>query len=158
MSANSQEPFAYDKDMLVTKFGSHADRAVNSEFYRTMSEKRIRDGEDAVFLPGKIHGCEHQIYVVYLNAQSDAGKGSFEMEILDVDGILLAYKLAKGRTEEFFELLPDLYQGCWCYCSGGTPEFEFMKSAFFDADFIQNLDGDMHDEMVFLVGWAIANR
>ena len=39
------------------------------------------DGQDAVFLPGKIHGCDYQVYIIYQNEQANEGKGSWEIEM-----------------------------------------------------------------------------
>ena len=39
----------------------------------------IEDGVDAVFLPGKIHGCEDELYIIYYNASANDEKGCFEI-------------------------------------------------------------------------------
>ena len=75
----------------------------------------IVDGADAVFLPGKIHGCEDQLYIIYHNNEANSGKGSFEIEILDYERVL---KLADSKdmcAEVFFEKLSDMFQGEWRY-------------------------------------------
>ena len=48
----------------------------------------IVDGADAVFLPGKIHGCEDQLYIIYHNTEANSGNGSFEIEIIDYERVL----------------------------------------------------------------------
>ena len=68
----------------------------------------IVDGADAVFLPGKIHGCEDQLYIIYHNNEANSGKGSFEIEILDYERVL---KLADSKdmcAEVLFEKLSDI--------------------------------------------------
>ena len=51
----------------------------------------IDAGIDAVFLPGKIHSCEWQVYIIYLNESANDGNGSFEIEIIDAKRILDLY-------------------------------------------------------------------
>lgn len=36
-----------------------------------MRKIEIQSGMDAVFLPGKIHGCDWQAYIVYFNEQAN---------------------------------------------------------------------------------------
>ena len=114
----------------------------------------IIPGIDAVFLPGRIHGCEWQAYIVYLNAEANEGNGSFEIEIIDKNRILDLYKSVNGNAQDFFGILPDLFHGEWYYCNSGTEEFEEYAREYNDADFIFGRDGDEYDEMMFLVNWA----
>ena len=51
--------------------------------------KSFDDSQDAVFLPGKIHGCDYQVYIIYQNEQANEGKGSWEIEIIDCYRILM---------------------------------------------------------------------
>jgi len=46
------------------------------------------DGQEAVFLPGKIHGCDWQIYILYYNSCANNHNGCWEIEILDAERIL----------------------------------------------------------------------
>lgn len=114
----------------------------------------IPAGIDAVFLPGKIHGCDWQLYVLYMNEAANDENGSWEIEILDAQGILWAFEEAHGDVEGFFAALSDLYQGRWCYCDNGTEGFDEYMEAFDSADFIVGRDGNTKDEMNFLVEWA----
>ena len=68
-----------------------------------MRKIKIEDGIDAVFLPGKIHGCEWQAYIIYQNEQANDGKGSWEIEVIDKERILQIYKDVSGNPDEFFE-------------------------------------------------------
>lgn len=119
--------------------------------------ENIVPGQDAVFLPGKIHGCEWQVYIIYLNESANEGNGSFEIEILDAERIINLYEEVSGDAERFFELLPDKFQGEWQYCNN-TPEtkevFDDYVDTYFDADFICGEDGGKEEELKFLVEWA----
>ena len=110
-----------------------------------------RDGYDAVFLPGKIHGAEHQIYIVYYNSDADNGNGCFEIEVLDCERILELYKYVNGDAEKFFTLLPDWFQGEWYYCDRNSGDFDLYVSCYNDADFICRENSCKHDEMIFLI-------
>lgn len=115
----------------------------------------IDAGIDAVFLSGKIHSCEWQVYIIYLNESANDGNGSFEIEIIDAKRILDLYVNVKGNTSLFFEMLPDWFQSEWYYCDNGMDGFDDYVDAFPNANFIVGQDGDETDEMMFLVSWAI---
>lgn len=108
---------------------------------------------DAVFLPGKIHGCDHQIYIIYLNPCSDPP--SFEVEILDAERIISLFEDTNGDPEQFFDLLGDYFYNEWGYVSEGRDEFDDLKRAYAEADFILNESGSQEDEMWFLYNWAL---
>ena len=116
--------------------------------------RKIEEGVDAVFLPGKIHGCEDELYIIYFNPCACDGKGCWEIEIVDYDRILELYEEVDGNDEEFFALLPDWFQGEWCYCDADHEGFEEYSEIYWEADFIVGRDGIGHDEMMFLVNWA----
>ena len=116
--------------------------------------RKIEEGVDAVFLPGKIHGCEDELYIIYFNPCACDGKGCWEIEIVDYDRILELYEEVDGNDEEFFALLPDWFQGEWCYCDADHEGFEEYSEIYWEADFIVGRDGNGHDEMMFLVNWA----
>ena len=50
------------------------------------------DRQDAVFLLGKIHGCDYQVYIIYQNEQANEGKGSWEIAVIDSFRILKLYE------------------------------------------------------------------
>lgn len=112
-------------------------------------------GDDAVFLPGKIHGCEWQVYIIYMNEAANDGNGSFEIEIVDAKRIIELYARVYGNEIEFFAELPDLFHGEWYYCDNGYDGFDDYVDAYWRADFIVNRDGGLKEEMMFLVNWAI---
>ena len=114
----------------------------------------IEEGIDAVFLPGKIHGCEDQIYIIYLNPQACEGKGCFEIEIIDYERILRLNEEVCGNAEAFFDKLPDLFHGEWRYCNFGTDDFNSYIDEYFNADFIVGRDGRIEEELIFIVDWA----
>lgn len=116
--------------------------------------KTIKDGVDAVFLPGKIHGAEHLVYVIYMNWEANDGEGSFEIQIMDAERIVEAYNEAKGDQSLFFEILPDMFQGEWCYCDAPRDEFCELVHMYQEADFLVGRDGDTEAEMHFLLNWA----
>ena len=114
----------------------------------------IVDGADAVFLPGKIHGCEDQLYIIYHNNEANSGNGSFEIEIIDYERVL---KLAAEKdmcAEVFFEKLSDMFQGEWRYCNSDSEEYWNFVEEYFDADFAFGRDGEASDEFEFIVNWA----
>ncbi len=121
---------------------------------KKMAKCVIKEGADAVFLPGKIHGAEHEVYVIYMNWEANEGKGSFEIEIMDAERILKAFNESEGDADLFFEILPDMFQGEWCYCDAPSGSFDEYVEAYPTADFIAGRDGDANDEMIFLVRWA----
>lgn len=115
---------------------------------------KILDGMDAVFLPGKIHGAEHQVYILSMNWQANDGQGSFEVEVIDAARVMQAYEMSGGDAQEFFGILPDLCQGEWGYCDAPSRDFDEYVDTFFDADFVYEIDGGVVEEMLFLVDWA----
>ena len=120
-----------------------------------MNQKNnIEEGIDAVFLPGKIHGCEDQIYIINLNPQACEGKGCFENEIIDYERILRLNEEVCGNAEAFFDKLPDLFHGEWRYCNFGSESFDDYVEDYFNADFIVGRDGNIEDELDFIVDWA----
>lgn len=119
-----------------------------------MSKIEFEDGMDGVFLPGKIHGCDYQAYIIYFNPDADEGNGCVEIEIIDKERILKCYNEVNGDSAEFFGKLPDLFHGEWYYCNTGSEEFQSYADVYPTADFICCRDGDETDEMMFLVNWA----
>ena len=59
------------------------------------------NSQDAVFLPGKIHGCDYQVYIIYQNEQANEGKGSWEIEVIDYIRILKLYEEVNGDANDF---------------------------------------------------------
>ena len=112
------------------------------------------NSQDAVFLPGKIHGCDYQVYIIYQNEQANEGKGSWEIEVIDYIRILKLYEKVNGCANDFFDLLPDLFHNEWRYCDKGMEGYDELEKAYNTADFIVGRDGDMKDELDFLVVWA----
>ena len=115
---------------------------------------KIQSDTDAVFLPGIIHGCEWQVYIIYLNPCANEGKGSWEIEIVDAERILKLYDEVKGDAKAFFEVLPGWFHGEWRYCDKGMEGYEELCEAYPSADFIVGRDGGMEEELNFLVEWA----
>ena len=97
--------------------------------------QKFIDGQDAVFLPGKIHGCDWQIYILYYNSCANNHKGCWEIEILDTDRVLALYESVNGEADAFFDLLPDCFQGEWQYCNFGTDAFNEYARVYSSADF-----------------------
>lgn len=119
-----------------------------------MQTSEITPGLDAVFMPGKIHGCEDELYVVYFNEQADEGNGCMEIEIVDYETILKLYKDVEGDYMDFFDLMPDYFQGEWKYEPYGTADFNELCNEYHKADFIDGKDGSEEDKMYFIVNWA----
>jgi hypothetical protein len=115
---------------------------------------KIESGVDAIFLPGKIHGCEEELYIIYLNAEGNEGKGCMEIEIVDYETILDLYKDTEGDCARFFCIMPDYFHGKWKYEPYGTDGFDELCDAYEEADFIFGRDGDCEAEMRFIVDWA----
>ena len=112
------------------------------------------DGNDAIFSPGKIHGCEWQVYIIYFNGEANDGKGSWEIEIVDKERILKIYNQTENDAAEFFAILPDYFHGEWYYCDNGNDGYDYYCEVYDSADFIVGRDGNQYDEMMFLVNWA----
>jgi hypothetical protein len=109
---------------------------------------------DAVFLSGKIHGCEHHVYIVYFNPNADNGIGSYEIEIIDAERVLKLYDEVDGCAEAFFDALPDLFHGEWKYCNSDSEYFKELDEAYPTADFLIGRDGGTDEELEFLYKWA----
>jgi len=71
--------------------------------------------KDAVFLPGKIHGNENEIWIIYMNWDSTVE--SWEIMIVDAPRIIELYEECAGNAEAFWGTLPDLFHGEWYYYS-----------------------------------------
>lgn len=127
---------------------------VRSEGVIAVQTSEITPGLDAVFMPGKIHGCEDELYIVYFNEQADEGNGCMEIEIVDYETILKLYNDVEGNYIDFFDLMPDYFQCEWKYETYGTADFDELCDAYQDADFIYGRDGDAEMEMYFIVNWA----
>lgn len=111
-------------------------------------------GYDAIFLPGKIHGCEDQAYIIYYNdSGGDSGEGCFEIEVVDKSRLLALFKKVNGNEEEFFEKLPDEFENEWFYCPRSHADFSSYADMYPSADFISS-GNDKSAEMNFLVAWA----
>lgn len=115
---------------------------------------QIEEGADAVFLPGKLHGCEDQIYIIYLNPQAYGGKGCFEIEIIDYERVIELYDSVCGDAGRFFDLMPDKFQGEWKYCDLSNECFPDYVEEYFNADFLFGRDGGNKEELEFFVAWA----
>ena len=114
----------------------------------------IVDGVDAVFLPGKIHGCEDQLYIIYHNTEANSGNGSFEIEIVDYDRVLMIAKEVENNAELFFERLSDVFQGEWRYCNSDAEDYWNFIEEYLNADFVFGRDGEIAEEFEFIVNWA----
>ena len=90
---------------------------------------KIESGVDAIFLPGKIHGCEEELYIIYFNAEGNEGKGCMEIEIVDYETILDLYKDTEGDCARFFCIMPDYFHGKWKYEPYGTDGFDELAIA-----------------------------
>ena len=119
-----------------------------------IQSKTIKSDCDAVFLPGKIHGCEEQVYIIYYNDGADNGQGCWEIMIVDKERILTTYAVAKGDAEIFFSILPDYFHGEWRCCYRDSADFDHYTEKYNDADFVFGRDGGIEDEMMFLLKWA----
>ena len=119
--------------------------------------ENIEPGADAVFLAGKVHGNEDVVYIIYANESANDGNGSFEIEVVDAERILKLYEEVGGDAEQFFDLLPDWFQGEWYYCDnkpGNEESFNDYVNEYFKADFICGRDGGQKEELEFLYNWA----
>ena len=114
----------------------------------------IVDGADAVFLPGKVHGCEDQLYIIYHNTEANSGNGSFEIEIVDFERVLKLAEEVENNAELFFERLTDVFQGEWRYCNSDAEDYWNFVEDYFNADFIFGRDGEINEEFEFIVNWA----
>lgn len=104
---------------------------------------------DAVFLPGIIHGCEEEIYIISDAPESNDGKGAYDIKVCDYETLLKLYDDAGHDAEKFFDMMPDYFQGEWYYANKQFTDYE-------KANFLFGRDGGIEDEMQFIVKWAIS--
>lgn len=113
---------------------------------------------DAVFLPGTIHSCADEVYIIYFNAEGNDGNGCMEIEVCDYHTILNLYYDVDGNTEEFFDYLPDYLPDCFqserYYENSDTIYFQTLCEMYEKADFIVGRDGGATEEMKFIVKFA----
>ena len=114
----------------------------------------IPEGEDAVFLPGKIHGSPDHLYIIWFNPCACDGKGSWDIAVVDWDTLLELYDEVKGDEEKFFEFMPDRFQGRLYYCDADHEEFDGYAQIYHQADFVVGRDGGPKEEMEFIIHWA----
>ena len=108
---------------------------------------------DAIFLPGKIHGCEDELYIIYKNEYSNNGNGSIEIQVIDYKTILELYDDTNGDYDKFFELMPGYCKGYYAD-AGINEEYEELYEAYPTADFIMGRDGGTEEEFNFIIQWA----
>ena len=107
----------------------------------------------AIFLPGKIHGCDGQLYILYYNPDAGDGNGCMEIGSIWYDEILLLFKKCNGDPLVFFEDLP--FYCSWSYCDRGAYGYEDLESTHSTADKYCAPDGsDSKDVMNWMVNWA----
>lgn len=123
-----------------------------------MFNNNINPGIDAVFMPGKIHGCEDELYIIYYNENANDGNGSVEIEIVDYETLLKVYEDADHNADKFFGILPDYFHGRWQYADAPSDEYLSLVAAYETADFIVGRDGDMDAEMKFIIDWAMKRK
>lgn len=124
-----------------------------------MDYKNLYDGAEAVFLPGKLHGNENEVYIMCFSDDSDCGKESFMIYAVrarDILEVCNTYKAARLHTEECAvaacDIICSISKGF--YVDSGKALFESYKEVFGEADFILGRDGGYKEEAEFLVGWA----
>lgn len=118
--------------------------------------------EDAIFLSGKLHGCEDELYVVYFNPNGNIGKGCFEINILNADEVLAnaekVFSIREGTIwdegNDFIVSLYDEYQYEIQCADFGTEAYEDIMKQYPSADFISGRDGDSMEEARFIINWA----
>ena len=118
----------------------------------------IDEAEDAIFLPGKIHGCPDQLYIIWLNPEACEGKGSWDIAPIDWETVLELYEEVNGNEDDFFAILPDRFHGRWCYCDADHEEFNGYARMYHQADFVVGRDGGPREEMEFIINWAKARK
>lgn len=116
----------------------------------------IKPGMDAVILPPD-DPFYNVATIIYINECANEGNGSMEIEYVDAERILELNEEVGENAEEFFGKLPDWFQGEWYYCDN-TPDraddFNSWVEAWFNADFIVGRDGELKEELEFLINWA----
>lgn len=144
-------------ERMAKKFRKKLDFDCNADFeYAVQSSisdvlcQRYVD-EEAVFLPGVIHGCKEQIYIITDAPESNDGKGSYDIKVCDYERLLKLYDDAEYDATKFFEMMPEYFQGEWYY--ENEPFTDFDK-----AHFLLGRDGDIEDEMRFIIKWAMSEK
>lgn len=107
----------------------------------------------AIFLPGKIHGCDGQLYILFYNPDAGDGRGCWEIGSIWYDEILNLFRSCKEDAHEFFEDLP--FYCSWTYCDRGAYGYEDLESAYDTADMYYTFDGASgNDIMKRMVDWS----
>lgn len=109
---------------------------------------------DAVFAPGIIHGQKDELYIMYENRDANEGKGAMEIMIVDAKTILELYEKSGNHAYSFFNLLPDFVSNKSHYYNAPSEQYDNCLKFYHRADFIEGVDGDIHDELEFIVEWA----
>lgn len=118
----------------------------------------IPEGADAVFLPGKLHGCKDELYIIWYNPNACDGAGSWDIAPVDWETVLELYEDVEGNEDDFFALLPDRFQGMWYYCDGNSDGIDSYTQLYNQADFLRGRDGGEREEMEFIINWAKARK
>ena len=111
---------------------------------------------DAIFLPGKFSSSDSHLTILHLNTDAGIGKGCMEIEYVNADRVLQAYREADGDAKAFFATLPDKFSEKREHEDYGTRAFYDLAKEFHNADYygIWTPAGAPEDEMLFMVNWA----
>ena len=113
--------------------------------------------QDFIFLPCNSFNasCSDSALIYYYNADADGGKGCFEKGRLWKDNILQLNKEVKGNPSEFFGHLWETLNvtDSWGVYSDNEEFYEIIEN-YENADYIFVRDGNICDELVFLLNWA----
>ena len=106
---------------------------------------------DAIFKAGIIHGCEDELYLIYLNP--DSSVPSWEISHINRYEVLAYLKSKEALDlEEFFDVVVNDAPHYWevydpeNYCD--------LSRQYEKADFIYNRDGKILEEATFIINWA----
>lgn len=122
-----------------------------------MKWTEIDPGKDAIFFPPEDSFGDEVAIIIYVNECANEGNGSVEIEYVDAERILKINEVVEGNAEEFFDLLPDYFQGEWCYVDNAGIYKEIFQEwidKYYTADFVNGRDGGIEEEHKVLVEWA----
>ena len=113
---------------------------------------------DAIFKAGKIHGCEDELYLIYLVDEGNDPRWNIghitRDAILEADAERVHTGCDEFDAGNFWDILVDCIQDRW-YSEEYDPDNYCDLSRQYDsADFIVGRDGNIYDEMMFMINWA----
>ena len=121
----------------------------------TRKEKKIRLGKRAIFLPRRLNANDPRLYMVWKVSPTYLSHSPFRVERVTAEQVLTAFNKGPQNSYDFFF---ETLQGACCdhygYYHKGENTYNNMLDKFYEADFVESVDGNLDDAMQFVVNWA----